>query len=132
MIEAFNRTLADAIGSMVVEEGGDWEESLPWARRAYLSAVHTALSSGSVGLSPAEAYRGWAVKNNLAIDTRDLPTDPDSPTLATVVEVKDRIAKALRWIKESRLDYERQMEGTRRNQHRRNRTFKLGSKVRLF
>ena len=41
MVEAFNRTIADVIGHMIEEDGGDWEENLPWARRAYLSSVHT-------------------------------------------------------------------------------------------
>ena len=32
LIEAFNRILTDAIGSLVVEEGGAWEESIPLGR----------------------------------------------------------------------------------------------------
>ena len=58
LVEAFNRTIADVIGHMIEEDGGDWEENLPWARRVYLSSIHSALQSKSVGLSPAEAFRG--------------------------------------------------------------------------
>ena len=62
LVEAFNHTIADAIGHMIEEDGGDWEENLPWARRAYLSSPHSALQQGSVALSPAQAFRGWAVQ----------------------------------------------------------------------
>ena len=43
IVEAMNRTVIDIIGHMIEEDGGDWEEHLPWARRAYLSSPHTAI-----------------------------------------------------------------------------------------
>jgi len=133
-VEAFNRTLADAISHMIAEDGGDWEDNLPWARRAYLSSVHTAIQSGSVGLSPAEAFRGWAVQLPLdvmsAMEHKDHPKD--DLALVKAEAAKEKVDKAIRWMKESRIDYERAMEGTRRNQNRRDRKFKVGDKVRKF
>ena len=44
-----------------------------------MSSVHTAIQSGSVGLSPAEAFRGWAVQLPLdvmsAMEHKDHPKD---------------------------------------------------------
>jgi len=133
MVEAFNRTIADIIGHMIEEDGGDWEENLPWARRAYLSSVHTALQSRSVGLSPAEAFRGWVVHRPLDIAIEGKPSgEVGEEDMDRVVRMKDKLEKAARWAMESRLDYERLMEGTRRNRQRGNRIFKEGDKVRIY
>ena len=72
MVEAANRTIADIIGHMVEEDGGDWETNLPWAQRAYLSSVHTALQArDGAGLTPAEAYLGRAVQMPMVIPLKD-------------------------------------------------------------
>ena len=118
---------------MIEEDGGDWEENLPWARRVYLSSIHSALQSKSVGLSPAEAFRGWAVPRaiDVQLDSGESP-NPGEEDLDRVVRLKDKLDKAARWSRESRLDYERAMKDTRRNKHRRKRVFEEGDKVRVY
>ena len=132
IVEAMNRTISDVLGHMIEEDGGDWEEHLPWARRAYLSSPHTAIQSGSVGLSPAEAFRGWAVQPVLSLPDMDASVDKDSPMRERHEKVKDNLERAMIWMKESRIDYERLMEDTKRNVNRRNRVFSVGDKVRLY
>ena len=127
LVEAFNHTIADAIGHMIEEDGGDWEENLPWARRAYLSSPHSALQQGSVALSPAQAFRGWAVQLPL-----NALAEQDNAAAEGAEAVKKKLDRALLWALESRETYECDMEGTKRNKGRRNRQFDIGDKVRLY
>ena len=128
IVEAANRTISDIIGHMVEEDGDDWEENLPWARRAYLSSVHTALSKGVAGLTPAEAFRGWAVQLPLDVALKEVGED----AAVSSARVRGKVRRAMAWMEESRKDYEHAMESTKRNVHRRERAFKVGDKVRLF
>ena len=95
IVEAMNRTISDILGHMIEEDGGDWEEHLPWARRAYLSSPHTAIQSGSVGLSPAEAFRGWAVQPTLSLPDMDASVDKNSPLRERHERVKDNLERAM-------------------------------------
>lgn len=128
LVEAANRTISDIVGHMCDEDGGEWDENLPWAQRAYLSAPHTAL--GDV-LSPYEATMGRSMR---------LPLDPDTlvelsegaPDRAAQKQLLTKIGKALEWVREERVGYERAMVDTKRNRGRRKRRFHIGDKVRLY
>ena len=135
MVEAANRTISDIIGHMVEEDGGDWEMNLPWARRAYLSAVHSALQAkDGGGLTPQEAYLGRSVQLAMEIGLKeDLDlSDGDSVSAAIAEKAQKKILKALDWIRESKEDYEKTMRDSKRNRSRRERVFQVGDKVRLF
>ena len=135
MVEAANRTISDIIGHMVEEDGGDWEENLPWARRAYLSAVHSALQArDGGGLTPQEAYLGRSVQLEMDIGLRENLeiVGEESSSAAIAIRARRKIGKALDWIKESKEDYEKKMRDSKRNRGRRERTFQIGDKVRLF
>ena len=43
---------------MVTQADLDWHKILPWAKLAYNSTVHRALSEGTDGLTPAEVHLG--------------------------------------------------------------------------
>jgi len=129
MIEAFNKTLTDAIAHLIDEEGGDWEDNLAWARRAYLSAPHDAISSGTMPLTHIEAYRGWKCKFLLDINVDDATLN--SP-IARSQNFYDNVNRAQEWIRSHRIDYEAKMEATRRNVNRRDRKFKAGDLVSLY
>ena len=46
LAEKFNRdrSLSDTLKSMVTQEDPEWHKALPWAKLAYNSAIHAALS----------------------------------------------------------------------------------------
>ena len=54
LAERFNRSLSDTLKSMVTQEDPEWHRALPWAKLAYNSAIHSALSMD--GVSGAGAY----------------------------------------------------------------------------
>jgi len=58
LAERYNRSIANIVRSMVTQEEPDWHRALPWAKLAYNSTVHRALSEGSEGLTPAEVHLG--------------------------------------------------------------------------
>ena len=57
MVERLNRTVISVVEHLVDEEGR-WEQQMVWAKLAYNSAVHAALSDGGEGLTPAEVHLG--------------------------------------------------------------------------
>ena len=135
MVEAANRTIADIIGHMVEEDGGDWEDNLPYAQRTYNSSIHTAHQGrDGAGLSPAEAYLGRKVQMPVEARMKDYEEGAKESGVALKMAMKAqaRIRKAQEWILESREDYEKSMRDTKRNRNRRERVFQLGDKVRLF
>ena len=54
----YNRSISNIVRSMVKQSDPDWHKALPWAKLAYNSTVHRALSEGTEGLTPAEAHLG--------------------------------------------------------------------------
>ena len=135
LVEAANRTIADVIGHMIEEDGGDWEDNLAWSRRAYLSSIHTALQGKSgAGISPQEAFMRRTVQMPLEIRIQEALElgDQESPAQAIGLKAKETVRKALAWVQEGRDDYERSMRDTKRNRNRRERVFQLGDKVRLY
>ena len=54
LAERFNRSIANIVRTMVTQADPDWHKILPWAKLAYNSTVHRALSEGTDGLTPAE------------------------------------------------------------------------------
>ena len=58
LIERYIRTLKDTLRHMVNDRSEGWELSLPWAKLAYNSSIHRALSRHNLGISPAEVHLG--------------------------------------------------------------------------
>ena len=61
-VERVHQTLLGVMSKMIEEEARlekkKWVDLVPFATMAYNSAVHSALSEGSTGISPAEAFLG--------------------------------------------------------------------------
>ena len=53
-------------------------------------------------------------------------------SLESYEKFQSKLEKAARWALESSLDYERSMINTKRNQHRRERQFRVGDTVRVY
>jgi len=107
-VERLHQTLLSILSKMVVEEAKmkkkKWVTLVPFAMLAYNSAVHSALSQGSTGITPAEAFLGRRIvalpKGTQEIDQEALPPE----------HLKQNVLDAMRWVEECRQKYDQKME----------------------
>ena len=110
LAERYNRSTANIVRSMVTQAEPNWYRALPWAKLAYNSTVHRALSEGSEGLTPAEVHLGRRM--NLVVE-RAMESKAACEVAKSASDYVKNLAKHVdamkQWVKESRDKYNKKM-----------------------
>ena len=132
LAERYNRGLADTLKSMVSQEEPDWHRALPWAKLAYNTAVHRALSDASEGLSPAEVHLGRRLHINAEAGMAAWSAAEGPRTASKYVEDLGKHVEAVtQWVRQCREKYNKQMRTQANKAGRSVREFEVGQSVRL-
>jgi len=129
-VERLHKTLLGTIAKLIEDSSRSakksWVDLVPTAIMAYNSSVHEALSNGSVGLSPAEAFLG----RRLQLGSKEISGTDTTNFQAKVGQLKRGVLEAMQWVAECEEKYNKKME-EKVAKKAREREFKLGDLVKL-
>jgi hypothetical protein len=111
LAERYNRSISNIVRSMAKQSDPDWHKALPWAKLAYNSTVHRALSEGTEGLTPAEVHLGRRM--NLVIEKalESQKACEEAKSASAYVQNLAKHVEAMKaWVKQSREKYNARME----------------------
>ena len=132
LAERYNRGLADTLKSMVSQDDVDWHRALPWAKLAYNTAVHRALSDAAEGLSPAEVHLGRRLHINAEAGMEAWSAvDKNRQPSKYVQDLAQHVEAVKQWVGQCRDKYQRQMRLQANKTGRKRKEFEVGQSVRL-
>jgi len=132
LAERYNRSLSETLKSMVSQNDPEWHKALPWAKLAYNTAVHRALSDATEGLTPAEVHLGRRLQLNAEAG---IPSGSAAEQGRTPSQYAQHLAKHVeavkQWVTSCREKYQKQMRQQANKTGRKKREFAVGQSVRL-
>ena len=134
LAQRFNRSLSDTLESMVTQEDPEWHKALPWAKLAYNSAIHAALSMEGEGISPAEVHLGRRMHLNMEAGLEPWSAAESSRKPSEYAQQLSEHVKATcttAWVAECRRKYNANMRRLANKRGRKVQEFSMGQLVKL-
>ena len=117
---------------MVTQEDPEWHKALPWAKLAYSSAIHAALSMGGEGISPAEVHLGRRTHLNMeaGLETWSAAESSRKPS-EYAQQLSEHVKATTAWVAECRRKYNANMRRLANQRGRNVQEFSIGQLVKL-
>ena len=132
LAERYNRTISDILKSMVNQKDPKWHRALPWAKMAYNTAVHRALSDSGEGLSPAEVHLGRRLHlcAEAGLPAQAAAEEGRQPS-KYVQDLAKHVEAIKQWVSTCRDKYQKNMRTQANKSGRKFMEFAVGQSVRL-